>query len=58
MRDLFFVFYLLMLFVVGLRRPFLFVLGYIYIDMVSPQRLSYYMLSGIPISLIFFVAAV
>jgi probable O-glycosylation ligase (exosortase A-associated) len=58
MRDLFFVFYLLVLLGIGFRKPFLFVLGYIYIDLVSPQRLSYYMLSGIPISLIFFVAAV
>ncbi len=58
MRDLFFVSYLLVLFGVGLRKPFLFVLGYIYIDLVSPQRLSYYLLSGVPISLIFFAAAV
>ena len=36
----------------GLRRPFLLVLAYVYIDIVSPQRLTYYLLNAIPISLI------
>lgn len=58
MRDLGFVFFLMALFGLGMRRPFLFVLGYVYIDIVSPQRLSYYLLNAIPISLIFFLAAV
>jgi probable O-glycosylation ligase (exosortase A-associated) len=57
-RDLGFVGFLLLLFGCGLRRPFLFVLGYAYIDIVSPQRLSYFLLNSIPISLIFFAAAV
>ena len=52
MRDLFFVAFLLALFGAGLRRPFLFVLAYVYIDIVSPQRLTYILLNSIPISLI------
>lgn len=57
MRDLFFVAFLGAVLLLGLRRPFLLVLGYVYIDLVSPQRLSYYLLSSIPISLVFFAAA-
>lgn len=57
MRDYAFVAYLALLLLLGMRRPFLFVLGYVYIDLVSPQRLSYYLLSSVPVSLIFFAAA-
>lgn len=57
MRDLFFVGFLGALLLLGMRRPFLLVLGYVYIDIVSPQRLSYYLLSSVSISLVFFVAA-
>lgn len=57
MRDLFFIGFLLTLFGFGLRRPFILVLVYAYIDIVSPQRLSYYLLNSVPISLIAFVAA-
>ncbi|MBU6206977.1 MAG: putative O-glycosylation ligase, exosortase A system-associated, partial [Alphaproteobacteria bacterium] len=42
----------------GFRKPFLFVLGYVYVDIVSPQRLSYYLINSVPVSLIFVVAAV
>lgn len=41
----------------GLRRPFLWVLTYLYIDILMPQKFSYFLLSSIPISLITFVAA-
>lgn len=58
MRDLFFVAYLAAFFALGLRRPFLLVLVYAYIDIVSPQRLSYYLLNSIPISAIAFGLAV
>lgn len=57
MRDLAFILFLLALFGLGLRRPFLFVLAYAYIDTVSPQRLSYYLLNSIQLSLIFAVLA-
>ncbi|MDB5661770.1 MAG: putative O-glycosylation ligase, exosortase system-associated [Sphingomonas bacterium] len=52
MRDLAFVGFLLALLGLGLRRPFLFVLAYVYVDIVSPQRLSYYLLNSVPVSLI------
>ncbi|MGE4321791.1 MAG: DUF5935 domain-containing protein [Sphingobium sp.] len=58
MRDLFFVAFLGAFFLLGFRRPFLLVIVYIYIDIVSPQRLSYLLLNSIPISLIAFVLAV
>lgn len=58
MRDLFLIGFLVSLFGMGLRRPFLLVLTYIYIDIVSPQRLTYYLLNTVPISLIAVVAAV
>ncbi|WP_322963075.1 putative O-glycosylation ligase, exosortase A system-associated [Sphingomonas fuzhouensis] len=58
MRDLFLIGFLFSLFAMGLRRPFLMVLAYIYIDMVSPQRLTYYLLNSVPISLIAVIAAV
>ncbi|HEX8667959.1 MAG TPA: putative O-glycosylation ligase, exosortase A system-associated [Allosphingosinicella sp.] len=52
MRDLGFVVYLLALIGLGFRRPFLFVLAYAYVDIVSPQHLSYYLLNGAQISII------
>ncbi|HEX8302031.1 putative O-glycosylation ligase, exosortase A system-associated [Sphingomonas sp.] len=52
MRDLVFVAFLAALFATGFRRPFLFVLAYAYIDIVSPQRLTYLLLNSIPISMI------
>ncbi len=58
MHDIAFVGFLLGLIGLGFRRPFLFVLGYVYVDIVSPQRLSYYLLNAVPVSLIFFVLAV
>jgi probable O-glycosylation ligase (exosortase A-associated) len=52
MRDLAFVAFLVALLGLGFRRPFLFVLAYIYIDVVSPQRLSYYLINSIQLSMI------
>lgn len=57
-RDLFFVAYLLGLLALGFRRPFLFVLAYAYVDTVSPQQLSYFLLNRLPVSLIVFCLAV
>ncbi len=57
MRDLAFVGFLAAFLALGIKRPFLLVLGYVYIDIVSPQRLSYYLLNLVPISQIFFIAA-
>ena len=52
MRDLVFVAFLAALFGAGLRRPFLLVLAYVYVDIVSPQRLTYILLNSVPISMI------
>src|SRR3954451_17825179 len=51
-RDLAFVAFLVALLGLGFRRPFLFVLAYIYVDTVAPQRLSYYLLNSLPLSMI------
>src|SRR3954464_7215146 len=52
MRDLAFLVFLAGLLAFGLKRPFLFVLAYVYVDTVSPQRLSYFLLNSVPLSLI------
>lgn len=52
MRDLAFIGFLVAMFGLGFRRPFLFVLTYVYIDLVSPQRLTYFLLNAVPISMI------
>jgi probable O-glycosylation ligase (exosortase A-associated) len=57
-RDLVFVAFLAAIFGMGLRRPFLLVLAYVYIDIVSPQRLTYILLNTVPISLIAVAMAV
>lgn len=57
MRDLFFLAFIAAIFVFALRRPFLFVLLYAYIDIVSPQRLSWFLLNSVPISAITFACA-
>ena len=58
MRDIFFILYLAALFGIAFRRPFLFVLCYVYIDIVSPQRLTYLLLNSIQISAIAVALAV
>jgi probable O-glycosylation ligase (exosortase A-associated) len=58
MRDLVFVGFLAAFMAAGFRRPFFFVLAYVYIDTVQPQRLTYTLLNSVPISLIAFVMAV
>ncbi len=49
-----FIGYVLML---GLRRPYLWVLLYVYIDIVAPQRIGYGLITSVPVSLIAFAAA-
>jgi len=58
MHDLALAGFLAAFLALGLRRPFLFVLAYVYVDIVSPQRLSYYLLNAVPVSLICVVLAV
>jgi O-antigen ligase len=52
MRDLALIGFLFALLALALKRPFLFALAYIYVDTVSPQRISYYLLNTIPLSMI------
>ncbi|MFM9937206.1 MAG: putative O-glycosylation ligase, exosortase A system-associated [Novosphingobium sp.] len=42
----------------GVRRPFVFVLAYAYIDIVAPQKVTWGFLAHIPVSLIAFICAV
>ena len=55
MRDLALIGFLGALLALGLKRPFLFTLAYLYVDTVSPQRLSYYLINTISVSM--YVAA-
>ena len=58
MLDLFFLAFVLAFLGLGVRRPFLFVLAYVYIDVVAPQKIvGWGLISHIPISLIAFVCA-
>ncbi len=58
MRDLIFVAYVAAILLLAFNRPFIFTLIYAYIDICSPQRLSYFMLNSVPLSLIVFGLAV
>ena len=58
MRDLAFIAFLFAFIGVGFRKPFLFVLCFCYIDIVAPQRLSYFLINSIPVSLIVFILAI
>ena len=58
MRDLVFIGFIAALLLLAVRRPFLFALAYIYVDTVSPQRLSYHLLNSIPLSMIVAVLAI
>lgn len=41
----------------GFRRPFVWVLAYLYVDILAPQKISWSLLASLPISLIAFVLA-
>ncbi|MDZ3830313.1 MAG: putative O-glycosylation ligase, exosortase A system-associated [Sphingopyxis sp.] len=58
MRDIAFVAFLFAFIGVGFRKPFLFILCFCYIDIVAPQRLSYFLINALPVSLIVFGLAV
>jgi probable O-glycosylation ligase (exosortase A-associated) len=55
--DLLLIGYIGFVLVLGLRRPFLWVLLYIYIDILAPQRIGYSIITDLPVSLIAFAAA-
>lgn len=58
MRDLFILLMLLFLFGAACKRPFLMTLAYLYVDLVQPQQISYYLVNSVPVSMIFGAAAV
>ena len=58
MRDLFMVGVLVLLFLSAFKRPFMMTLGYMYVDLVQPQEVSWYLLNSVPVSLIFGASAV
>lgn len=57
MVDLFLFVFIIGFLVAGLRKPFVWVLTYIYIDIVTPQKIGWTLVPMLPISLIAFVAA-
>ncbi len=57
MLDLAFLAFIGYVLVLGIRRPFLWVLLYVYIDILAPQRIGYSIIASLPVSLIAFAAA-
>lgn len=57
MLDLALAGFLFGLLAIGLRMPFLWVLAYLYVDILAPQKISFFLLASLPISLIVFVLA-
>jgi probable O-glycosylation ligase (exosortase A-associated) len=58
MRDIFFIAFLCAILVMAVRRPFLFILTFCYVDIVAPQRLSHSLLASVPLSMVVFGFAV
>ena len=57
MLDLFLIGFFAAVLLLGLKRPFFWVLLYIYVDSVAPQRMGWGPITGLPLSLIAFLAA-
>ncbi|MEM6267066.1 MAG: DUF5935 domain-containing protein, partial [Pseudomonadota bacterium] len=57
MIDLVFLAFIGFILLLGVRRPFLWVLLYVYIDILAPQRIGYGIITSMPVSLIAFMAA-
>jgi probable O-glycosylation ligase (exosortase A-associated) len=57
MMDLAFITFIAFILLLGLRRPFLWVLLYVYIDILAPQRIGYTLITELQISLVAFAAA-
>jgi probable O-glycosylation ligase (exosortase A-associated) len=57
MLDLALIGFVAMFLAFGVKRPFLWVLAYIYIDAVAPQKIGWSLIQLLPLSLIAFVAA-
>ncbi len=57
MFDLALIGFVGLLLLLGLKRPFIWVLAYIYVDIVAPQKLGWGLIQLLPLSLIAFAAA-
>ena len=57
MLDLALVAFIGLLLALGLKRPFFWVLAYIYIDIVAPQKIGWGFIQSLPVSLVAFAAA-
>jgi hypothetical protein len=50
--------FILFFLAMGLRRPFIWTLAYLYVDILAPQKISYSLLTNVQLSLVVFVLAV
>ncbi|TMM48352.1 DUF5935 domain-containing protein [Qipengyuania marisflavi] len=57
MLDLALFLFVMTLFALGIRRPFIWVLAYLYIDVLAPQKIGWALASAFPISFIAFLLA-
>lgn len=57
MRDLVLLAFVAAVVAMGFRRPFLWVLLYIYVDIVAPQKVGYGFITSISLSMLCFIAA-
>jgi probable O-glycosylation ligase (exosortase A-associated) len=51
-RDIVLVCFILAFFVAAFKRPYFLVLGYIWVDFLQPQKLTYWFLNGAPLALV------
>lgn len=58
MRDLVLICFIVGFVVASFRRPYFMALGYIWVDFLQPQKLTYWFLSGAPVALIMAIGAV
>ena len=58
MLDIFLALFVATILLLGLRRPFIWVLAYLYVDIVAPQKISLALLNNMQLSLIVFLLAV
>ena len=57
MLDLFLLSFIGLFLALGLKRPFFWVLAYVYIDIVAPQKVGWSLVTILPLSAIAFAAA-
>lgn len=57
MTDLFLLAFFAVFLLFGLKRPFLWVCLYLYVDILAPQKIGFGPITGVPLSLVAFAAA-